>query len=86
MTKMTAYGKKDSTKNCQTYPELNWLYALGKHIGLDIFHFIKVVIIVLRLSSIELSEIISQIPAQFPALVIFYMAPQSPKCPTPNKT
>ena len=36
---------EDITKNsllCQTCPGLSWLYALGNHMGLDIFHFLKV--------------------------------------------
>ena len=47
----------DKTNNCllcQTYPGLSWLYALGSHLGPDIFYFIKVVINVLCLSSVVL--------------------------------
>ena len=33
---------------------LSWLYALGNHMGPDIFHFLKVVINVLGLSSVAL--------------------------------
>ena len=48
---------EDITDNCllcQTYPGLSWLYALGNHMGPDIFHFLKVVINVLCLSSVAL--------------------------------
>ena len=45
---------KNWTKNFQTYPGLGWLNALGKHLGLDIYHFIKVIINVLCLSSVAL--------------------------------
>ena len=44
-------GGEDITKNCllcQTYP------GLGNHMGPDIFHFLKVVINVLCLSSVAL--------------------------------
>ena len=54
---MTAYGGKESTNNsllCQTYPGQSWVYALGNHMGPDIFHFLKVVINILCLSSVAL--------------------------------
>ncbi len=50
-------GGGDITDNCllcQTYPGLSWLYALGNHMGPDIFRFLKVVINVLCLSSVAL--------------------------------